>query len=186
MVKAVFLDRDGVLTAHVRRGGRAVAPASLADFRILPGSADAVSRLKEAGFVVIVVTNQPDVGAGTTERAAVEAMHEELRRLMPIDDIKVCYHVDADNCGCRKPKAGMLLDSARERRIDLAASYMVGDRWRDTEAGRAAGCLTIDVESDAERDRWYSSDAAVRTFSEAVAYILKRENMGSANEHAQR
>jgi len=175
VVRAVFLDRDGVLNANLERHGKPVAPTSLAEFQILPGVEDAVCRLKRAGFLLVVVTNQPDVATGLTPKATVEAMHAEIRRRMPIDDIKICYHVDTDNCSCRKPKPGMILAAATEHGIDLASSYLVGDRWRDVEAGRAAGCLTIFVDYGYKQDGPNHPDKIVRSLPEAVAYIMDRK-----------
>jgi D-glycero-D-manno-heptose 1,7-bisphosphate phosphatase len=147
MTRAVFLDRDGVINRAVIRNGKAYAPARLEDFQLLPGVPDAVRALHEAGYRLVVATNQPDVGAGLIAREDVEAMHQRLRETLPIDDIRVCYHTEADGCACRKPKPGMLTDAAREWGIDLAESVMVGDRWRDVDAGRNAGCGTVLVES---------------------------------------
>jgi D-glycero-D-manno-heptose 1,7-bisphosphate phosphatase len=140
VVPAVFLDRDGVLTANVERDGRPVAPTTLADFRLLPGVEAGVGRLKDAGFVVVVVTNQPDLATGRTSRETLEAMHDILRRAVPVDDIRVCPHVDADACECRKPKPGLLLAAAADHGLALERSFLVGDRWRDVGAGQAAGC----------------------------------------------
>ena len=112
MVKAVFLDRDGVINANVERNGKPVAPRSLAEFRILPRVDHSARRLKEAGFLLIIVTNQPDVANGLTSEATIEAMHAEVRRLLPIDDIMACFHTDSDHCMCRKPKPGMILKAA--------------------------------------------------------------------------
>ena len=105
-----------------------MARTNLSDFRILPGVAEAARLLKEAGFLLIIVTNQPDVANGLTPKATVEAMHAEIMRQLPIDDIIVCFHADADNCSCRKPQPGMILETAARHKIDLAASYLVGDR----------------------------------------------------------
>lgn len=178
MTRAVFLDRDGVINANVERDGRPVAPTTLAEFRLLPGVADAVNRLKSSGFSIIVVTNQPDIATGRTSRETLDAMHAQLCGLMPIDDIRVCSHIDADNCHCRKPKPGLLLDAATEHGIDLARSYMVGDRWRDTEAGRAAGCLTIFVDYGYVQDGPHNPHKVVRSLPEAVSFILDREQTG--------
>jgi D-glycero-D-manno-heptose 1,7-bisphosphate phosphatase len=175
VTRAVFFDRDGVINANLERNGKPVAPTRPEEFCILPGVGEAVRRLKEAGFTIIIVTNQPDVRTGLTPQAAVEAMHAEIRRRMPVDDIKICYHVDADNCACRKPKPGMLLEAAAERGIDLSSSYLIGDRWRDTQAGRAAGCLTIFVDYAYEQDGPNLPDKVVQSVSEAVAFILGRE-----------
>jgi D-glycero-D-manno-heptose 1,7-bisphosphate phosphatase len=141
------------------------------EFRILPGVEEATARLKQLGFVLVVVTNQPDVGAGRTPPATLEAMHRELRRRLPLDDIKVCIHVDADRCSCRKPKPGMLLDAAREREIGFEQSIMIGDRWRDIEAGQAVGCLTILVDGGGYQEKPCTPDRVVRSLPEAVTYI---------------
>ena len=153
VVRAVFLDRDGVINANLERHGKPVAPTCLAEFQILPGVEEALHRLKRAGFLLVIVTNQPDVPNGITPRATVEAMHALIRRRMPIDDIKICFHVDADGCPCRKPNPGMILEAAAEHGIELTSSYMVGDRWRDMHAGRSVGCFTIFVDYGYPQDR---------------------------------
>ena len=145
MNRAVFLDRDGVLNDVVLRDGKPHPPASVEAMTILPGAADALLRLRQGGFRLIVVTNQPDVARGTQSREVVEAMNDKLRAALPLDEIIVCWH-EGDACECRKPKPGALLDAARRHGIDLSQSFMVGDRWRDIEAGQRAGvtCLFID------------------------------------------
>jgi len=174
MVKAVFLDRDGVINANLERDGKPVAPTTLAEFRILPGVAEAARRLKDAGFLLIVVTNQPDVRDGLTPPATMEAMHAEIRRAMPIDDFMICLHTDADQCACRKPKPGLLLEAAAKHGIDLAASIIVGDRWRDVLAGQAAGCRTIFVDWGYVQDRPAVADKTVNSLGEAAAFVLGR------------
>jgi transaldolase len=145
MTRAVFLDRDGVLNHAVLRDGKPHPPADAASMTIVAGAADALLRLRERDFRLIVVTNQPDVARGTQQRGVVEAMNEKLRAALPVDEVVVCWH-DGDACDCRKPKPGALLDAARRHGIDLSRSFMVGDRWRDIEAGQRAGvkCLFID------------------------------------------
>ncbi len=138
----MFLDRDGVINRAVVRDGKPYPPDSVADLEVLPGVRESLAALRAAGFVNVVVTNQPDVATGTQRREVVEAMHARLVRELALDAVKVCYHVAADDCACRKPKPGMLLEAAAEHGIDLAASYVVGDRWRDIAAGQAAGCRT--------------------------------------------
>ena len=143
MRRAVFLDRDGVLNRAIIRDGRPYPPSDLKQLEILPGVAESLRRLHAAGFLLVVVTNQPDVARGVQKRETVEAVNTVLRAGLPIDDFKVCYHDDRDKCGCRKPHPGLLNESAREMNIDLGKSYMIGDRWRDIEAGERAGCTTI-------------------------------------------
>ena len=173
MVKAVFLDRDGVINANLERDGKPVAPRNLAEFRILPGVAEAVRRLKKAGYLIIVVTNQPDVRNGITPKATMEAMHDKIRKMMPIDDFMVCLHADADNCACRKPKPGLILDAAAKHDIDLPSSTIVGDRWRDILAGRDAGCQTIFVDWGYPQDRLTVPNKVAASLAEAAEFILR-------------
>ena len=130
----MFLDRDGVISVPEFRDGRSFAPIRLADFRLYPEAAVAVARLRSAGFLVIVVTNQPDVGAGLVARETIEAMHAKLQEAAPVDDIEVCFETRAQASERRKPGPGMLLDAAAKWSIDLGASYMVGDRAGDRVA----------------------------------------------------
>jgi D-glycero-D-manno-heptose 1,7-bisphosphate phosphatase len=147
MNRAVFLDRDGVLNRPVVRDGKPYPPATLGDFELLPGVEEACALLKAAGFLLVVVTNQPDVARGTQSRAVVEEMHARLRQALPIDRIEVCYETGhGQPSEFYKPAPGMLLRAAAELRIDLAASFMVGDRWRDIDCGHAAGCTTLFID----------------------------------------
>ena len=143
--RSVFLDRDGVINRALERDGLPYPPASLKEFEILPAVPAACAKLKQAGFLLVVVTNQPDVGRGTLKKEIVEAIHTEMCQQLPIDRVEVCYHPGrgASECDCRKPKPGMLLRAAKELGIDLTRSWMVGDRWRDIDCGHAAGCRTI-------------------------------------------
>jgi D-glycero-D-manno-heptose 1,7-bisphosphate phosphatase len=126
----------------VIRNGRPYPPSTIETLEILPGVPEAVRRLRDAGFLLIGATNQPDVGRGTQCRDVVEAINARLQADMPISAILVCYE-DDDNCSRRKPNPGLLLEAAEAYAIDLSASFMVGDRWRDVEAGRRAGCRTV-------------------------------------------
>ena len=182
-MRAIFLDRDGVINRAFIRDGRSYSPASLDDFAILPGVPEALTALHHANFRLIIVTNQPDVGNGLQPLEVVEAMHRQLRRALPLDQIKVCYHTDADGCACRKPKPGLLLDAAREWQLDLSQCVMIGDRWRDIEAGKAAGCKTILVrgEDDAEPPV-QAPDAIVASLLEASALILSGRWLHSTSQ----
>jgi len=176
MVRAVFLDRDGVINANLTRHGKPVAPTSLAEFRFLPGIDEAARRLKDAGFLLVIVTNQPDIANGITPLGAMEAMHAEIRRALPIDDVAICFHTDADRCSCRKPKPGLILDAAAKHAIDLGGSYLVGDRWRDVLAGQAAGCgCTIMIDHGVQQDQPCTPDKIVHSPLEAAQFILDRE-----------
>lgn len=171
--RAVFLDRDGVLVVPEMRNGRSYAPRSLDAFRLYPRAAESLARLKAAGYLLIVVTNQPDIGNGLVSADAVNEMHRLMAQALPIDRIEMCPHSQSDACNCRKPKPGMLIDAARHCEIDLAASVIVGDRFSDVEAGRAAGCRTIFVDLDDAREaKPVAADYAVRSLAEAVDVIL--------------
>ncbi len=174
MKPAVFLDRDGVINSVVLKNGLPHPPSSADSLKFLPGVAEAIGMLRTAGFHVIVVTNQPDVATGVQQRQVVEAIHEKVLQAFPLDGLKVCYHVDEDGCSCRKPKPGMLLEAAKESSIDLGQSYMIGDRWRDIEAGRAAGCKTILVESGYREKQAQNPGAIVSSLLEASELILSR------------
>ena len=178
---AVFLDRDGVINRVQIRGGRPHPPDQLEDFEFLPGVVEAAELLHGAGFALVVATNQPDVATGRQRREVVEAIHAHIRELVPLDAIKVCYHVDADRCGCRKPQPGMLLEAARELSLDLARSFMVGDRWRDVEAGRAAGCQTILVGDGYGETFPASPDISAGSLREAADWILSLREAGQAS-----
>lgn len=144
--RAVFLDRDGVVIRTDVRDGKPYAVRSLKRMRLLPGVRDAVATLRQAGFVMIIVTNQPDIGNGLVSAKTVQAMHARLHERLEIDDIKLCPHSQRDACLCRKPLPGMLLEAARDWNLDLKKSCMVGDRWGDIIAGKAAGCYTVFIE----------------------------------------
>lgn len=168
----MFLDRDGVLNRAILREGRPYPPKTLNELEVLPGAPEALARLKALGFALIVVTNQPDVARGDQRRDVVEAMNERLSNLLPIDDILVCFHDDADRCECRKPLPGLILQGAAAHDVDLASSFLIGDRWRDVAAGRAAGVTAVFVDYGyAERTLEPGADATVANVTEAVDWI---------------
>lgn len=170
--RAVFLDRDGVLAeAIVRADGKAYAPTRVADFRLVEGAAEQVQRLRDAGFLCIVFTNQPELANGLLRPADLDEMHRQLRAALPLDDVYVCPHDKSAGCRCHKPATGMLEDAAARWGIDLARSYVVGDRWRDVEASRAAGCYAVLIERSYSAARW--ADARVATLAEAVDAVLR-------------
>jgi len=172
--RAVFLDRDGVLNRALVRDGKPYPPASVDAMVLLPGVPEALADLKRAGFLLVVVTNQPDVARGAQSRDAVEAIHARLLAELPLDEVLCCYHDDADACDCRKPLPGLLLQAAERRSIDLPASFMVGDRWRDIDAGDSAGCRTVLIDySYRERSPVREPDARVASLREAASWILR-------------
>jgi len=175
MRRAVFLDRDGVINRALERGRRPYPPASLAEFEILPDVPDACARLKAAGFLLVVATNQPDVGRGTLKQECVEKIHAHMTARLPVDRVEVCFHAgkDVSACDCRKPKPGMLLHAARELNIDLSQSWMVGDRWRDVDCGHAAGCRTVFIDRGYVEDLKQKPDFSARNLAGAADIILR-------------
>ncbi len=173
MRRAIFLDRDGVINRAIVRDGKPYPPANLTQMEILPGVPSALAALHRAGFMLVVVTNQPDVARGTTPREVVEEINQYLAQCLPIDEFRTCFHDTGDNCDCRKPRPGALLAAARLHDIDLTASYMIGDRWRDTEAGQQAGCKTIFIDYGYEEKQPESVDFRVRSLIDAAQIILE-------------
>ena len=170
---AVFLDRDGVINRALVRDNKPFPPVRIDQVEVLPGVPEALVRLRAAGYALIVVTNQPDVARGTQTREGVHAIHDYLATLVDVDEFRVCFHDDADGCSCRKPKPGLLTAAPAHA---LERSIVVGDRWRDIEAGRRAGCraaVFVDYKYD---DPTPVADARVRSLAEAADWILKLEN----------
>ncbi len=177
--RAVFLDRDGVLSRALVRNGTPYPPASPEELEIMP-DATALAELKALGFLLVVVTNQPDVARGTQKQEIVEAIHDRLKVAIPLDDIFVCYHTDGDGCDCRKPQPGLLFRAAAKYGIDLPASYLVGDRWRDIEAGERAGCKTVWIDYGyLERSPLVGPAMRVDSLRAATDWILE-QNQGQS------
>ena len=172
--KAVFLDRDGVLNKAIVRNGKPYPPDSLAEFEFLPHVEEVLPPLKAAGYLLIVVTNQPDVGRGTQHKSVVEEMHDLLKRELPLDAIYVCYHGYDGECDCRKPKPGMLVKASRDHKIDLIQSYMVGDRSKDIDAGNASGCRTVFIEYSYCESLNTLPDFSTDTLQNAAIWILQQ------------
>jgi D-glycero-D-manno-heptose 1,7-bisphosphate phosphatase len=173
---AVFLDRDGTLNVQVVHEGKPYPPRRMEDFRLFPGVIEGCARLAAAGYVLVVATNQPDVGRGTQSQESVEAMHAQLQRWIPaLARIEVCYAPGLDPAvkdPRRKPAPGMLLDAARELNLDLARSWMVGDRWRDIDCGRRAGVRTVFIDFGYAEELREQPDFTVASFPSAVDAIL--------------
>jgi D-glycero-D-manno-heptose 1,7-bisphosphate phosphatase len=174
--RAVFLDRDGVINRALVRDGKPYPPANVSALEILPGVSTALQSLHNSGWLLIVVTNQPDVSRGSVLREDVEAINQYLCRLLPIDDFRTCYHDSSDGCNCRKPLPGALFAAANSKGIDLSSSYMIGDRWKDIEAGESAGCKTIFVDYCYSERQPAKFDHRVGSLAEAAHIILGEKN----------
>jgi D-glycero-D-manno-heptose 1,7-bisphosphate phosphatase len=170
--RAVFLDRDGVINRSIVLDGKPYPPPSLAEFEFLPHVDEACRLLKEAEFLLVVATNQPDVGRGTQRQAVVDEMHRHMCDRLPIDRVEVCYDGGDKPSDFIKPAPGMLLRAAREMEIDLTRSFMVGDRWRDVDCGIAAGCATIFIDYGYREKLRGEPDFRVCNLLEAARLIL--------------
>lgn len=181
MGKAVFLDRDGVINRSLEVQGRPVAPKTLSEFRLLRHAGRNISALKRQGFRIAVVTNQPDVAKKLIALSDLEMMNRRLLEELEVDLVKVCPHAQDEGCECRKPSPKMLLDAAGELGVSMTKSYMVGDRWSDVEAGRAAGCYTIKIERRWANEKPARPDAVVTSLAAAVKHIMNREKALAEN-----
>lgn len=169
-MKAAFLDRDGVLNQTILKMGKPRAPYTLEEFSLLPGVIEGIQLLKEMDFLLIVVTNQPDVARGWVSGESVEMINQHLKELLPVDEIKVCLHTEYDQCLCRKPNPGMLLEAAEKWGINLKESFMLGDRYSDIEAGKKAGCRTILI-GDGDTPQTVQPDYQIVSLYEAARFI---------------
>lgn len=178
---AVFLDRDGVLNAASVVDGIPMPPRDPADLRLLDGVVESCTTLADAGLALVVITNQPDIARGTLTAAAVDEMHRQLQQWLPLDDVVVCPHDDADGCTCRKPKPGMILESAERLGLDLARSVCVGDRWRDIEAARAAGVPSVHIDWGHGEPLASPPGATFGSLVEAVDHLLEVTGASTAS-----
>jgi len=175
--RAVFLDRDGVINRVAVRNGMPYPPSHVGTFELYDDVSDGCARLKAANFLLVVITNQPDVGRGTQNREAVEAMNLKMQSALPLlDRIEVCYHAGeryGQPCDCRKPRPGLILRAVAELNIDPKRSYVIGDRWRDVDCARAAGCRAILIQRGYEESLREAPDFTVANFNEAVTTVLR-------------
>jgi len=177
MKKAVFLDRDGVLSkTHIKKG-KSFAVKKLKDFKLFSGSKESVKKLKLAGFMVIVVTNQPDVGKKIIPKIVLKKMHDRLKNKTKVDAIYSCIHSQNDNCYCRKPKPGMILNAAKKHNINLKKSFMIGDRSSDILAGKKAKCRSIFLDKKYFEKKPKVQEATFNNLMQATNYILKQTQL---------
>jgi D-glycero-D-manno-heptose 1,7-bisphosphate phosphatase len=170
--RAVFLDRDGVLNHTIFRDGKPRAPYTLEDFKLFADVPEAIDLLRKNHFFLVIVTNQPDVARGWVSKEAVDLVNNKLLELIKIDDIRICFHDSGENCNCRKPRPGMLLEAASQHKIDLKSSYMIGDRHSDVEAGIAAGCKTILI-GEGDHSSRVTPDFKASSLLEAAKFIVE-------------
>ena len=173
MKSAVFFDRDGVINKVILRYGQPFSARHFDEFELVEGVREVLQAFRKEGFINIIVTNQPDIARGLMKKEELEKMHVLIREELPVDVILVCPHDDNDNCNCRKPKPGLLLKAAKERNIDLHSSFVIGDQWKDMEAGKNVNCSTILI--DYPYNKEVKADFRVKDLSSAEEIILKGE-----------
>lgn len=173
MNKAVFLDRDGVINKSIIINGRPFPPADLASLELMEGVKEKIFELRQAGYLVFVVTNQPDVARGKTKKESIDEIHNFLKSHLQIDAIECCFHDNTDNCNCRKPQPGMILRLMDEWQVDVKRSYLIGDRWRDIQAALNAGVTSILIDYKYD-EKYEAPDFSCSCFNEAVDYILNK------------
>ena len=140
MNKAIFLDRDGVLNKVILKDGKPLSPKNLSEFVLLDNVSEALAIFKKLDYLTIIVTNQPDIKTKKQTLKDLEITHKWIFDNLMIDDIFVCCHDDSDNCNCRKPGIGMLINASKKYKINLTKSIMIGDRWKDIKCGQLAKC----------------------------------------------
>lgn len=169
--KAIFLDRDGVINQSVIKDGKPYPPATIHELKWVEGIDEGLRLLKDAGFLLFVVTNQPDVARGTTLQSTIDEIHQHMMKVLPLDEVFCCFHDDKDNCNCRKPKPGMILQAAQKWNVDVENSFLVGDRWRDIEAGKTAGIKTILIDYN-YNEKKVAADFTATNFTAVTNFIL--------------
>jgi D-glycero-D-manno-heptose 1,7-bisphosphate phosphatase len=173
--KAIFLDSDGVLNTAIIKDGKPVAPTSLSQLEIPTEVKPALDKLKSAGYLLLCVSNKPDIERGLMTQEDVDNIFNKIRHDLPLDDVFICYKENSD---CYKPKPGLLLEATKKYNIDLTQSFMIGDRWRDIEAGQSAPCRTIWIDRHyAEKKPNPAADFTAYSLSEASNWILKKCNI---------
>ena len=171
--QAVFLDRDGVINECIfDKNINSNSPRRLEEFKILPKVIDALFLLKKMEFLLIIVTNQPDVSRGITNKSDVEKIHEHIKKNLPINDIYVCYDSNDDN-PYRKPNNMMLIDAAKKWNINLGNSYLIGDRKKDIDAGIKSGCKTFFIDYNYDEVKPKNPNYVVKSLFEATEVIRK-------------
>ena len=170
--KAIFLDRDGVLNKPIIKNRKPYPPSKIEELEILPGVYEGIQLLRHSGFKLIVITNQPDVSRGSTTKEIVDEINNSIIKQLKVDEIMSCFHDDNENCECRKPKPGMILEAVKKWDIDLSVSYLIGDRWRDIQTAKNIGLTSILIKYDYDEKK-INADFECNNLEEAANYILK-------------
>ena len=177
-IKALFLDRDGIVSKKLGIGEYVT---SLDDFEFIPDIFKIIKVAHKKGYSIVIVTNQKCIARGLVSSKTVESINDYMVKEVynntnvKILRVYVCPHNDKHNCSCRKPKAGMIINAANRYNIDLKSSFMVGDSFRDIQAGNTAGCKTIWINDEKTEEKENIADyliKSIKLFTEQVNEIL--------------
>jgi len=174
--KAAFLDRDGVINRSQLVDGVPKPPKSLSEVEILDGVIESIQLLKRCGYIPVVITNQPDVARGQAQEKDINTIHSYISSVVRIDHFYSCFHDDSDKCGCRKPAPGLIYKAVEELQIDLSNSILIGDRWRDIQAGQTAGCKSYFIDYSYPEKQPENPFIRVSSLLEAAQLVLRNEN----------
>lgn len=172
MRRAIFFDRDGVINNAVLRKGRPYSPIDWSEFSWVSGIQYVSQKLKEAGFLLFCITNQPDVGRRLQDHSMIEAFHQYILENLPLEKIYACYDCNDEN-PLRKPKPGMILELCKQYELDLEDCWVVGDRWKDVDAGNAAGCRTIFLDYGYDEALKSTPDYIISDLHELISLIIE-------------
>ena len=180
--KAIFLDRDGIINHSLIENGKPIAPRSISDFSLMEGVEHLIEKLRGLGYLIFVVTNQPDVAKGKLKKSEIKKMHKFMCEKIKIEEVMVCYCEEGIDCPCYKPSPHMIIELAKTWNIDLGNSFMIGDRWRDVGAGFSAGCTTIFVDYAYDEALIFTPNHIVKSLAEACS-IIETDQRNVANQN---
>lgn len=172
MIPAVFFDRDGILVQAPIVQGRPHSARTVDEIRMIPAAFQLCEVLREARIPTFMITNQPDIARGLIERSVVDEQNQIVARALNLTEVAVCPHDDGDDCYCRKPRPGLIEKLGQKHRINLSTSVVVGDRWRDIDAGVAAGTLTLFIDYGYEERRPKNPTRTVHSTDEMLNAVL--------------
>lgn len=171
MRKSIFLDRDGVLVGIKRVKNKPYSVDSLNKISIKKNAQKVLKKLKH-NFLLIMVTNQPNVSRGLVSKSEVNKINNYIKKTFNLDDVFCCFHDDIDKCNCRKPKAGMFFKAKKKWNIDLKKSIMIGDRKKDIDAGKKAGCKNFFIDYNYNESKPSKKNCTyIKSFNEITGYI---------------
>ena len=173
--QAIFLDRDGVINKATFVNGKHRSPLVLEELEIFKDAKRSIRKLRKLGFLIFIVTNQPEISRGNLRREESDAINAAIDKEIEPDEIVACPHDDSDGCSCRKPLPGMITGLISRYMLDPTRCYLVGDRLKDIEAGQAAGVKSIQIDRGYPEGLSTARLSSAKSLSGAVRIIRKME-----------